>query len=270
MRSIPALFGFKDYKDYIRARIEAAEKPRGMVSSYADAAGCQRTYFSQMINSHIHLTPDHAVGLVEYWQLSDAQAQYFCLLVDLARAATLRLKNKISNQLEEIKKSEEDLALRFGKKSIEPGERELSYYSAWYYPAVHVLTSIPQFRTSEKIAERLSLPIETIKRALEILERHQFVKREGKRFVLGEGDIHIPKKSLLNSINHGNWRTQAVVRTQDPHTTGVHYTSVASMSYEDFEKLKVLLLEFIGQSRATIAASPEQDLFCITCDLFKV
>ena len=270
METNPILFIFKDYKAYIRARIDASESPRGLISAYADAAGCQRTYFSQVINSHVQLTPDHALGLVEYWRLPEAEARYFCLLVDLARAATVRLQNKISTQLEEIKRNQENLAKRFGQKAIEPGEKELIFLSSWHYAAVHMLTSVPQFQSAEKIAERLGLPIVTVTQALEQLEKHGFVKREKKRYVHSAGNIHIPKTSLLNSINHGNWRSQAVTHSQNPDNGDVHYTAVSSFSYEDFEKLKNLLLEFIEQTRKVMATSPGQDVFCFTSDLFKV
>lgn len=266
----PLLFTYNDYKAYIRARISASSQARGLVSAFADAAGCQRSYFSQAIHSHVHLTQDHAVGLAEYWSLNEIETDYFCTLVDFERAATPKLKNKLKARLASLKKSQEDLSKRFKQDSLEPGERELTYYSAWYYSAIHVLTSIPQFQQAEKIADRLALPLVRVNRILRTLERDKLVRRDGAFWHLGVGDLHVPQKSLLSAIHHSNWRARAVQDAQDPDSRGIHYTAVSSLSHDDFENLKALLLAFIEQTRQVVASSPEQELMTFTCDLFNV
>lgn len=261
-------FSFDDYKEYIHAQMASSTKLRGLVSEMADACGCQRSYFSQVIHSHIHLTPDHALALAEYLNLSKTESKYFCLLVDLARAATPKLKRNIQEELSDLKKQNENLSQRFKKQSVEPGERELLYYSAWYYSAAHVLLTIPKFQSTEAISQKIGLPAAQVQKILHDLERQNFIKRDGKKWLHVVGDIHLPKKSLLNVVNHQNWRTQAVLQSQRPESDGVHYTSVASLSAKDFEKIKSQILELIDQSRKIISDSPEEELACLTLDWF--
>jgi uncharacterized protein (TIGR02147 family) len=260
-------FDFRDYKEYLRARMQGT---RGQIAPLAAAAGCHRSYFSQVLHSHVHLTPEQALGVAEFFALPRADTDFFCLLVDLARAGTPRLRNKIETRMLELARERENLGKRFQTKSVEPGERELLYYSHWHYAAVHVSTSIPELQSAEAIAGRLGLPLLRVREVLEALEKHGFVQRKGRKWVLGTGDVHVPKRSLLNSVNHANWRTQAVQRSQTDSAEGLHYTSVASLSRKDFAALKTKLLAVIDDNRRVIAASPEEELVCFTCDFFAV
>lgn len=268
-RSEPNLFEFKDYKDYIRVRIQSSDRPRGMIASFAQAAGCHRTYFSQVLNSHVHLTPDQACGLANHWSFPRLEADYFCLLVDYQRAATPRLRAKINDQLHALGRRRDNLGHRFKKGAIGPGEIEMLYYSTWYVSAIHVLTSIPEFQYVQKISERLGLPLRQVTSALEKLEAHGFVRRNDERWIITTRDLHLPSHAPFNAINHANWRQRAAHAVQALEPSGVHYTSVASMSRRDFEKLKTLVLAFIDESRRMVAASEEEELICLTCDLFQ-
>jgi uncharacterized protein (TIGR02147 family) len=261
---------YSDYKIFLKAYIAATQPSRGMVSALADAAGCQRSYFSQVLNSHVQLTPDQAIALAEFMGLNTAKEKYFCLLVDHSRAGTAKLRSRLENEMAAIRREEEMLAARFQTKKVEPGERELFYYSSWLHSAVHVLTTVPDFRTEAAISERLGISIQQLHGALVELEKFNFVKRTGKGWTCGEGDIHVPKTSLLNSVNHSNWRQRAVLDSQNPTATSLHYTSVASMSRDDFENIKSTLLDLIDKSRKIIALSREEDVACMALDFFKI
>jgi uncharacterized protein (TIGR02147 family) len=261
---------YSDYKVFLRAYIADSKGSRGASSAMADAAGCNRSYFSQVLNSHVHLTPEQALPLAQFMNLPPARERYFCLLVDHARAGTKKLRERIEKDLAAIRTEEETLDLRFKTKKLEPGERELFYYSSWIYAAAHVLTSVPAFQTEEALAQRIGLPLHQVQYVLAELEKYQLVQRKGPRWVLREGDLHVGRGSLLNSVNHSNWRNQAVLDSQKPGTESVHYTSVASMSLEDFKRLKAMVLQFIDESRVIVAASPEEDVVCTTIDFFRL
>lgn len=50
----------------------------------------------------------------------------------------------------------------------------------------------------------------------------------------------------------------------------IPYTMVQSMTVPAAEKIKQRLLEFIDESRKITGPSKEEELICITCDLFRV
>src|SRR5262245_16853080 len=123
-----SVFSFRDYKAFLRARMGSG---RGQIAALAQAAGCHRSYFSQVLHSHVQLTPEQAVGLGEFWERSRAELDFFCLLVDHARAGSPRLRARIEEKLDRLRREQENLSQRYQTAPVEPGERELLYYSAW-------------------------------------------------------------------------------------------------------------------------------------------
>lgn len=259
---------FSDYKAFLRKRLSTTKPSRGIVSLWAAAAGCQRSYFSQVLNMDAHLTPDHAFGLSEHLRLSEREARYFRLLVDHARAGSVRLKQRLERELKEARAALANLEVRFGKERVPPGQRELLYYSSWLYAALHVIVSIPEYRSATAIAARLELPVARVERGLEELAREGFIQRGGKGWTLRTGDLHLPKRSPLNAINHANWRARAIERVHSDED--LHYTSVASMSRADFDKIRDLLLAAIERGRQIIKDSADEELVCTTLDFFRV
>ena len=83
-----------------------------------------------------------------------------------------------------------------------------------------------------------------------------------------EGDLHLAKDSLVNSVNHMNWRLQADDDSKKLNTKGVHYTSVASLSKNDYEVLKAEILALIDRSQKLIANSKEEKIAIMTIDWF--
>ena len=71
------IYEFEDYRQFIRHQLEANKQQRGYQSVLAKAAGCQPSFFSQAVRGQVQLTPDHAVGLADFWQLDSHQTDYF-------------------------------------------------------------------------------------------------------------------------------------------------------------------------------------------------
>ena len=53
-----------------------------------------------------------------------------------------------------------------------------------------------------------------VRSVLEKLETFGLVKRKANQWIFTSGVIHLPKTSSMNSVQHGNWRSQAVLRSQ--------------------------------------------------------
>lgn len=149
------LFTSSDYKAYLSKLVEGSSW--GTISRLADAAGCQRSYFSKVLKGSIHLTTDHASGLCDYLKFSNEEADYFMALVELGRAATPAYRRRIHSKLKMLRDEHENLTMRLKRPAARLGEKEMLYYSAWYYSAIHILVSIPEFQSVEAIAKRLEL-----------------------------------------------------------------------------------------------------------------
>jgi uncharacterized protein (TIGR02147 family) len=257
-----SIFEFNDYKAFISHHIASNAQIRGYKTVLAQAAGCQKAFFSHVHRSHVHLTPDHAAGLANYW--------YFLVLVDLARAGTERLKNHLQERALKIKKQHGKLEERLKTSAVQEHIIQTYYYSSWYWSALHMLASIPQFQTPEKMADRLGLDPRLVLETLKELEKMGLLKKQKDRWVITDKSFHLPKSSPLNEVNHGNWRQRALVDVQKRTDESFHYTSVFSMSKSDAKKIRQLVAELVIDTRKLIEPSEEEELFCFNADFFEV
>lgn len=49
---------------------------------------------------------------------------------------------------------------------------------------------------------------------------------------------------------HQNWRMRATIDSQNPQSDGLHYTSVLTLSRDDYSRLKETFLKFISESES--------------------
>ncbi len=263
-----SLFACTDYKEFVRDQIQANRSIRGYQTLLANGAGCQRTYLSQVLHSEIHLTPDHAANLGLFWKMEQDEKEYFLELVNLARAGTKPLLELTRNRLREIRNRRLDLTNRFNAARIEA--EETPYYSSWIWSALHVLVSIPEFQTVENMSRRLELPAVTVVRFLMTLKEMGLVQEKDGSWTSIQTDLHLSRHSPWNAIHHNNWRQRAVLNSQLCSLEDLHYTAVVSMSRKDFGRVKELLVEAIEKKRRVVVNSPEEDVFCVGVDLFRV
>jgi uncharacterized protein (TIGR02147 family) len=265
-----SIFEFNDYKSIISKQIELNAKIRGYKTLLAHAAGCQKAFFSHVHRSHVHLTPDHAAGLANYWGLDDLETEYFLVLVDIARAGTDRLKSHLQERAAKVKAHHSKLEERLKNSAVQESLIQTHYYSSWYWSALHIIASIPQFQTAEKMAHRLGLEPQLVMEALKELEKMGLLKRNSDRWILTDRSFHLPKSSPLNEMNHANWRQRALIDVQKKSEDSFHYTSVFSLSRADAKKFQKLVANLAIDTRKLIEPSFEEELFCFNADFFQV
>jgi uncharacterized protein (TIGR02147 family) len=261
---------YDDYKVFLRAQVSEARPTRGFMAKLAKAAGCQRSYLSQVLSSHVQLTPDQAFALARFFGLNSGESEYFRLLVDLERCATAELKADIKYRLEQIRHQQMKITNRITSQKTN-GENYLTYYSSWIWSAIHYLASIPEMQTPEKISERLRLPLPTVVACLDKLVEMRFLIYEDKKYKHKGESLHLQSDSPLTVLHHNNWRQRALLDAQElGNNKSIHYSSVFTMSRKDFLLLHELTLQFLERGRQIISPSTEEALYCVTCDLFEV
>jgi uncharacterized protein (TIGR02147 family) len=267
------LFQFNDYKNYLQAVIKSPEAPRGFKKRLAEVAGCQSSYFSAVLHAATHLTPDHACGISDYLQLRPNEAEYFLTLVDLARSGTPRLRGRLEAKLKALRDDNENLAKRVGRrKEISASDGAAFYYSSWMWTAVHVLTSIPQFQTPQKIARKLHLSETCVVQILEGLEQMALVRRESgaTRWVHTMESVHVGRDSPLVNLYHNHWRLKAIEHAYERPGVDVHFTSVTAVSVDAFKEIKALILDTIERWSSIAGPSASEEAVCFSLDLFRV
>ncbi|MGZ3774418.1 MAG: TIGR02147 family protein [Pseudobdellovibrionaceae bacterium] len=264
-----SIFQFDDYKDYLNTRINNSDVKHGLISRLAEAASCQRSYLSQVLNGHVQLTSDHALGLCHYFRFNDKETDYFLNLVDLSRAGSLRLKDRLRSKIERMQKDYFNLSKRVDAKAITISSPEAFYYSSWHWMAIHIATSVPEFNTVEAISERLNLPLELVKKTLNQLLDMGYVEKKKDKWSYAGSNLHLSNESPSVVVHHTNWRQRSAIDSAMPSDNSIHYTSVFSLSHRDYQFLKERILEWIDESRAIIGPSPSEEVVCFCVDFFK-
>ncbi|MGZ3744394.1 MAG: TIGR02147 family protein [Pseudobdellovibrionaceae bacterium] len=265
----PHVFTFNEYRSFIRAWIEAQEKTRGVHVQMCKAMECQSAHLSRVLQERVHLTMDQVFLLSQFLGLSPSESTYFLKLAEYDRAGNSRYKRQLKEELRQLKRAQENLAQRFQQNNLDDINKEMTYYSSWHWTAIHYITAIGTYQTASKIAERLGLNVGFVISSLEVLEKFGLVKRHGERWLLNSGSIHLPKTSPLNSIQHGNWRARAVLKSQDVNDDGIHYTMVQTLSEKEFLKIKQLVLTTIDSYRELADPSDPEELTCFAIDFFR-
>lgn len=264
-----ALYQDTDYKRFLAHTI-AANKTRGYQTRLAKAAGCQKSFLSQVLNTHIHLTLDHAAGLCHFWQLNEMDSAYFLDLVNFARAGSRELKEFLKKRMNKARKQAEHIASRIEHATFLPVDHLVAYYSNWYMAAIHVLLSISEYQTLEAIAHRLRLPLDLVASCVQELCRMSLIEATDHGWKVLQSDLFLQEGSPLVKTYHTAWRHKAITNLERTGPEALHYTTVYAMSRRDIEKLREKILHMIEEARQLMKPSPEEDMVCFACDFFRV
>lgn len=253
-----------NYKDFLAGIV--GQEPKGIVSRLAEAAGCQRSYMSDVLRGKVHLTPDHAHGIAAYLKLPPRERDLFLDLVHHARAASKAYKAMLAARIERERESRLRLTERVGGERRETPHR---YYTSWHHAALHVATSVPELATVKALSTRFGVAEDAVRAILATLVEDGLVIEAKGRYSYGyaRGAPHLPDDSPLSRMNHANWRTLGLSRPWRAEGE-VHYSSVFAVEKKDYRRLQAELVGFVQAQREAIAGSGCEEVACFTCDLF--
>ncbi|MGK5085638.1 TIGR02147 family protein [Bdellovibrionota bacterium FG-1] len=265
-----AVFDYQDYKEFLRAVLATSGEGRGLRSKLAKTLRCQTAFISHVLNGSIHFSLEHAIHIGEFLKFSQEEAHYFMLLLQYGRAGSKTLEAYFQKQIQAIHEKRQVVRERIQVKQGLSKEDQVTYYSAWYYAAVHVLTSVPGFQDKAKIAAQLKLPLELVAEILEFLCSTGLAIQVGADFKIGTARIHLGNDSPMLRKHHMNWRIRAINSFDQLQKSDLHYSSVVSLSESDTEKIRSILLGAIEKSEPILRASPEETVFCLALDFFRI
>ncbi len=265
---------FNDYRKWIKVNISENKARWGLQTKLSQVAGCQPAYLTLVLKNKTHLTIEQLLNICHFWNLSEHEIEYALLLQQLNKAGTETLRKYTHNKLDSLKKNLTDISERLKKTKIHESSTESTYYSSWHWSAIHILLTIPEYQTSFLIAQRLRLPEDYVIWILEKLFEFQLIQKEFSKnkitWKFKSGDIHISKNSPLLSVYHQHWRLKAIEDSCSPFSDSIHFTSVYSLSRNDYEKIKIQLLKLIENLQQQITVSPSEEIATLTLDFFKV
>lgn len=257
------IFGYNDYKKYLHDLIE--KSVRGQKATLAEAAGCQRSFFSQVLTSSVHLTLEHAMGIAKYLRLTSQETDYFYYLIGHGRAGTPTLREFYWEKMNLLKQKNENLSERLKSQTFSSLELT-EYYSHWKFAAIHIACTIPSMRTPQTLCKKLKLEISEVEQILKKLKSWGLIEDKRGEWVATTKTIHLPKSHFMTLVNHKNWRLKNLDQLETTLEAGLSYSAVYSLSREDLESLKEMTIQFLSQSRKMVESSKEEQLVSFTLD----
>ncbi len=265
------VFSFQNYRDIITSYLAGQTSKRGSQKRLAEAAGCQASYFSQMLSGQVQLTLDQAAGIAIFLQFDEDETEYFLALVGYERSGSRHLQSILRQKLEKIRRHHSQLSSKIKNSAAVPDQGLMIYYSTWYYSAIHVLIAIPKFANEKAIAEVLGLSRQLVASALAQLEQMGLAEKQENKWISLQKNIHVPHNSPLYLMYHGIWRQLANRRMgESSNPADINYTALYAMSQDDFIKMRELVFNFIEETRKIVIPSPEEQLVCCLVDFFTL
>ena len=265
------VYNFQDYKEYLFSRLDSEDGlGKGGRSRLCEAMGCQTAYLSQVLNGTAHLSMEQAEAVSRFIGHGDDETEYFLLLVQLGRAGTNGLRAFVKKQLDHITKRRRQLSQRLPIGEEITREQQVKYYSSWIFATVHVLTTVPEFRTAETIASRLGITRGEAVIALEFLCRCGLLSNRDGSYEATTSRIHLGDDSDLVSRVHMNWRLRAMGAIERNDQNDLHYSSVVTVARADIPVIREKLMQAIETVKVLVKASPAEEAVGFTLDWFGI
>jgi len=265
------IFEYNKTTDFIMAKLGSAKQRRGIKSRFAKYISSHSSYLSQVIKGSTQFTLEQGLAITDFFQMEPIAKNYFMLMLQKERAGTVHLQNHYQEKIDLLLTEKSKISERLKNTTEEiPKAAYEKYYSDWYYLAIHILTSIPQFHSAKIISEHLGIPIIKVEEILQFLTRHGFVEQKENRYQIGTRHIHIKKNNKLNLNHQLNWRLKTLEQVKSKNDQNINYAVVYSLSKKDAEKLKEECLKFIKNNLQIVAPSKEEVMYCCILDFYEI
>jgi uncharacterized protein (TIGR02147 family) len=261
---------YDSYKEFVNAWVtQQPQSGHGEYRRMSMALEVSSTMVSQIFKGSKELSLELACELAEYLSLSEDETEYFLLLVEHSRAGSFKLKTKLAKQINDKKEIAKKLENRLKKEHTLDDQAKQIYYSTWIYPAVRILTDIPNINTAEEIANRLQLPKNQIIRILNFLVEHKIIVRSNDSLSMGPAHIYLPPADPLATRNLQNWRQLAFQKMNFQNDETFFYSGQYALSQQVAEQIRKQLPDFIENILKIVRPSPSETTRCLNIDYFE-
>ena len=265
-----SLFEFEDYRKYLSDYLRRLpNKGHGYLKKIAGTLKVHPSLLTQILKGNKNFTPEQALSLAGFLGMNEVEEDYFLELVNLERSGTAALRTKIRNRLQKLR-------VRAAKvKERLPEVRELSdadkavFYSNWYYSAIRLLSSIPEYQAIEKMVNSIPIPRERVMATTQfLLETGLCTRSSSEQIIMGPARTYVPADSPLVSRHHSNWRLRAIERSPGIGEKELMLTSPMTVSKKDAARIREMLLQTFQSIGKILDDTEPEQLACLNIDWF--
>ncbi len=264
-----SVFEFSDYRKFLKQLIKTfPQGGRGVWARLSENLNVNATMVSQIMSGTKDFSIEQAQSVAIFLGLQKLEADYFILLVQIERAGTHELKSYFKEKIDELKKDSLKISKRIkSDRKLTDLERSI-FYSSKNYSAIHLFCSIGKGATVESIAKKFDLPRVRVHEILQFLVSTGLCSQHSHYYRTGNQTIHVDKGSPFLIKHHGNWRIEAIKKSEILSDEELMFTANVSLSKEDFLKVRETLVRTIQEVVETVKASPSEEVANLNIDLF--
>ena len=263
-------FSYSDYRKYIQDCLPIEGEKRGGRSKLAQALGVQTAFVSRVLHEDAHFSLEQAVDVNSFLGHTEAESEYFMLLLQWSRAGSVKLKDFFQKQIDAIQEERQIIVERLQVKNELSIADQMSYYSTWYYSAIHMMLMVKRWQNPQSISNYLGLPLSLVVSVLEFLVRIGLAIEKDGAYSIGTNRIHLGKNSPILLRHHCNWRMRAMQSMDRFSQEDLFFSGPLCLSEKDAKRLREMLLKFLENMEKLIAPSPEEAVFCMGIDYFRL
>ncbi len=265
------VFEFTNYKHFLWHFIESQpRKGHGLVKAIGEYLGIDPSQVSQVLSGSKDFTEEQSILLSQFVGLSELETDYFLTLVKIERAGSKLLKDHYKKKAVKTKEQSINLKERINQDRILSDYEKSIFYSSFAYSAIRLSTSIGNGQTISEIAERFKVSREKVSSILTFLLESNLCSEKNGKYLLGTQHTHVERGSPFLSRHHHNWRVKSLERTDSITDQELQFTGPVSISQEDFNSVRELLVEVISKSIEKVKKSEPTEVACLLIDWFLV
>jgi uncharacterized protein (TIGR02147 family) len=270
MNNQKSVFEFADYRRFLKVWVkDRALVQRGQWSRMAKAIGVTSTMISQVMREDRNLSPELANELCDYIGFAEDEARHFLLLVDLARAGSVRLKERLRNQVLESQGRAATLARRLKADEAMTDTAKARFYSDWIYSGVRNASALDEQQTIDSLANRFGIPRATMNEIVHFLVENELCKSQSGIVSVGPQKTHVAADSPFVFSHHRNWRLKAVDAMRARNDADLFYTGPMSLSRELAAEIRQRIPTFLDQLYKDLGPSKSEVVRCLNIDWFE-
>lgn len=264
------IWDFQIYRKYLLFKLGAERSRTGLRKQLAEFIPVHTTFISQVMKGRADLSLEQGEAVNNFFEHTEDEAEYFLLLLLKDRAGTKTLKARFENKIKIMREQRLNIQNRIAaSQTISDKDRE-KFYSSYYYGAIHVLTSIPEYRTTENLAEALKLSKPRVQDMVDFCLRIGVLSQDKNGLKPGSQHIHIAGNTELVLKHHSNWRQHSMQSLQFIDPEDLHYSACVSLTQADAFRVKELILENLKSNVDIISKSAEEIAYVLNFDFYKL
>ncbi|MFZ4404982.1 MAG: TIGR02147 family protein [Pseudobdellovibrionaceae bacterium] len=264
------IYDYDDYKKYWSDRsLNRPKKGHGENSRLAKYLNVSTTMVSQVFKGDKHISLEMACDIADYLNLSIEEKDYFILITDYQKANSNKLKIVFKNQIKRIQKQQKKLETKITNHTVLNETEKSIFYSSWIYSAIGVLVDLGKYNNAQDIAQRLSLNIEVVEKALQFLLSSRLIIQDGKKIKMGSVGTHTGDSSLLTKVHHSNWRIKSIECMDKKDPQSLFFSAPLVLSESAAIKIRQEIFDKIQDIIKQVVPSDSETVRCLNIDWFE-